>query len=111
VARPLEDWQLPDCFNVLRRRLENERDGDGTRDYIKVLRLLESATIRQVADAVAYALSIGTINGDAIQLILEHRREQPCPLFQLDGRPHLAGVHVESPDLCAYDELLVGGAA
>jgi transposase len=111
VARPLEDWQLPDCFNVLRRRLENERDGDGTREYIKVLRLLESATIRQVADAVAYALSIGTINGDAIQLILEHRREQPCPLFQLDGRPHLAGVHVESPDLCAYDELLVGGAA
>ena len=110
VARPLEDWQLPDCFNVLRRRLENERDGDGTREYIKVLRLLESATIRQVADAVAYALSIGTINGDAIQLILEHRREQPCPLFQLDGRPHLAGVHVDSPDLYAYDELLVGGA-
>ena len=109
VARPLEDWQLPDCFNVLRRRLENERDDDGTREYIKILRLLESATHRQVADAVAYALSIGTTDSDAIQLILEHRREQPCPLFQLDGRPHLAGVHVESPDLYTYDELLVGG--
>ena len=111
VARPLADWQLPDCFNVLRRRLENDRDNDGTREYIKVLRLLESATLRQVADAVAYALSIGTIDGEAIQLILEHRREQPCPLFQLDGRPRLAGVHVESPDLYAYDELLAGGAA
>ena len=110
VARPLEQWELPDCFTVLRRRMENERDDDGTREYIKVLRLLESATIRQVADAVEYALSIGTIDGDAIQLILEHRREQPCPLFQLDGRPHLAGVHVDLPDLCAYDELLVGGA-
>jgi len=65
--------------------------------------------MRQVADAVNYALSIGTIDGDAIQLILEHRREQPCPLFQLDGRPQLAGVQVESPDLYAYDELLVGG--
>jgi len=56
-------------------------------------------------------LLIGTTDSDAIQLILEHRREQPCPLFQLDGRPHLAGVHIESPDLYAYDELLAGGAA
>jgi len=29
VARPLEDWPLPDCFHVLRRRMENERDDDG----------------------------------------------------------------------------------
>jgi hypothetical protein len=111
VARPLAQWALPECFAVLRRRLENERDGDGTRAYIKVLRLLEFAPLRQVADAVTYALSIGTINGDAIRLILEHRREQPCPLFRLDGRPHLAGVHVASPDLHAYRDLLVGGAA
>jgi len=111
VARPLEDWSLPDCFNVLRRRLETERDGDGTREYIKVLRLLEWATTRQVADAVDYALSIGTVDSDAIQLILEHRRENPRPLFSLDGRPHLAAIQVESPNLGAYHELLVGGAA
>jgi transposase len=111
VARPLEQWALPECFHILRRRLENERDGAGTREYIKVLRLLESATIRQVADAVEYALGIGAIDGDAIQLILEHRRESPIELFSLDRRPHLAGIHVESPDLNAYDELLVGGVA
>jgi hypothetical protein len=28
-ARPLADWNLPECFSVLRRRLENERAGDG----------------------------------------------------------------------------------
>ncbi len=111
VARPLEQWALPDCFDVLRRRLENQRDDDGTREYIKVLRLLESTTLRQVADAVEYALTIGTIDGDAIQLILEHRRQSPVELFSLDHRPHLAGVHVESPNLRAYDQLLVGGAA
>ena len=108
VARPLEQWALPDCFNVLRRRLENRH---GIREFIKVLRLLETTTVKQLSNAVEYALLIGTTDSDAIQLILEHRREQPCPLFQLDGRPHLAGVHIESPDLYAYDELLAGGAA
>jgi hypothetical protein len=111
VARPLEQWALPECFNVLRHRLETEREDDGTREYIKVLRLLESATIRQVADAVEYALAIRTVDGDAIQLILEHRRESPVTLFSLDHRPHLAGVHVELPNLRAYEELLVGGVA
>jgi hypothetical protein len=31
-ARPLADWQLPECFNVLRRRMERTPDGvDGGR--------------------------------------------------------------------------------
>ena len=44
--RPLEGWELPVCFGVLRRRLEAEFGGPGTRQYIKVLRLLEGATSR-----------------------------------------------------------------
>jgi len=42
-AAPLEGWQLPVCFGVLRRRLEAEFGGPGTRQFIKVLRLLEWA--------------------------------------------------------------------
>jgi transposase len=97
VARPLEHWQLPDCFSVLRRRLENEWESEGTRRFIKVLRLLESASLRQLADAVEHALSIGVDDDDAIRLILEHRREQPVALFRLDDRPHLALVQVQHP--------------
>ena len=41
--RPLEGWELPVCFGVLRRRLEAEFGGPGTRQFIKVLRLLERA--------------------------------------------------------------------
>jgi hypothetical protein len=111
VARPLEQWQLPDCFSVLRRRLENEWEGEGTRRFIKVLRLLESATLRQLTDAVEHALSIGVNDDDAIRLILEHRRERPVALFRLDDRPHLALVHVQRPNLAGYRCLLVGGAA
>lgn len=111
VARPLEDWKLPECFGILRRRLENELESKGTREFIRVLRLLESTTVRELANAVEHALSIGVINHDAIRLILEHRREQPVRMFSLDGRLHLAAVRVQPPDLHAYRGLLVGGAA
>jgi len=111
VARPLEQWQLPECFAVLRRRLENEWESEGTRQFIKILRLVESATLRQLTDAVAHALSLGVEDYDAVRLILEHRREQPVALFRLDDRPHLALVRVQRPDLAGYRGLLAGGAA
>jgi transposase len=110
-ARPMEDWQLPECFGILRRRLENELAGLGTRQFIKVLRLLEWASLGQVADAVEQALAINTLSVDAIRLILQHREEKPVGLFCLDGRPHFKSVQVQTPDLQAYRCLLAGGAA
>ncbi len=110
-ARPLENWPLPECFGILRRRLENELSGLGTRQFIKVLRLLEGAGISQVADAVEQALAINTLSVDAVRLILQQRQETPVGLFCLDGRPHLKSVQVQSPDLAAYRSLLAGGAA
>lgn len=110
-ARPMENWQLPDCFGVLRRRLENELAGLGTRQFIKVLRLLEGAGVGQVADAVQQALAINTLSVDAIRLILQQREEKPVGLFCLDGHPHLKSVQVQMPDLQAYRSLLAGGAA
>jgi hypothetical protein len=56
VARPLHDWDLPGCFALLRRRLESDLGSLGTREFIKVLRLLERAS---VAGAVEVALEIG----------------------------------------------------
>jgi hypothetical protein len=106
-AKPLENWGLPECFWVLRRRLEAERESDGTREFIKVLRLLEHAEPDELGRAIDYALDIGTTEADAVRLILEHRRERPVKLFRLDGRPHLADVVVEPPHLDAYRTLLV----
>jgi len=106
-AKPLEHWDLPECFGLLRRRLEAERAGEGTREFIKVLRLLEHASPGELGKAIDYALDIGTTEADAVRLILEHRREQPVKLFRLDGRPHLADVVVERPHLMGYRSLLV----
>ena len=109
-ARPLEGWQLPRCFDILRRRLEAELDHLGTREYIKILRLLEKATIPQLADAIEQALAINALSVDAVRVILEARREQPVGLFSLDDRPQLKLVRVQPPDLGAY-RALAGGAS
>jgi transposase len=104
-ARPLEDWDLPDCFALLRRRLEASLGDSGTREYIKVLRLLERSSLRQLAEAVRVALSIGATSSDAISCILVHRTEQPVSMFSLDGHPHLKPYAIEPPDLSAYAAL------
>jgi hypothetical protein len=110
-AAPLEGWELPVCFGVLRRRLEAEFGGPGTRQFIKVLRLLERAGLGELTRAVERALELGVADADAVRLVLEHRREQPAGLFCLDGRPHLKVVAVPAPDLSAYASLAAGVAS
>jgi hypothetical protein len=105
-ARPLEGWDLPVCFGILRRRLEAEFSGPGTREFIKVLRLLESHSLSNLQQAVQQALEIGASSADAVRLILEYRDEQPVDLFCLDGRPHLKHVRVSQTSVLAYQSLL-----
>ena len=105
-ARPLENWELPECFPLLRRRLEAGDGQYGTRSYIRVLRLLEKFSLAQLTAAVEYALDIDVIDADSIRTIVEHRSEEPVKLFPLDGRPHLAHVRVEATDLSSYQALL-----
>lgn len=107
-ARPLEDWELPSCFAVLRRRQQVALKNLATREFIKVLRLLEHATLLELTAAVDYALSIGATSVDAVQLILRTQQEPSIDLFCLDGRPHLQTVQVPLPDLQAYQSLRVG---
>jgi transposase len=109
-ARPLEHWELPADFGLLRRRLEAaDATGQGTRAFIRVLRLLEKFTLTQLADAVDYALDIDVIDPESIRLILEHRADQPVDLFLLDGWPRLQLVQVRSTDVSSYQVLLEGG--
>jgi len=110
-ARPLEHWHLPDDFAILRRRFEAAWGRGGIRHYIKVLRLLERASLDDLKAAVGRALAIGANTADAVRVLLEQRREVSVPLFRLDGRPHLAGVSVPRPDLTAYQALRAGGTS
>jgi transposase len=112
-ARPMTDLNLPDCFNVLRRRLENEqrKQGDGTREFIRVLRLLEDYSMSKLEGAVEKALAMRVHSRDAIAQFLSPRASLQRSSFLLDGQKHLRRVQVDRPDLAAYRALLSGEAS
>ena len=105
-AKPLEHWNLPECFPLLRRRMEADDPKSGTRSFIRVLRLLERFSLQEVTAGVEYALDIGLSDSDSIRSVVEHRADGPVRLFSLDGRPHLACVQVETTPIAAYQALL-----
>jgi len=104
-ARPLAGWSLPDAFGHLRRRLEDADPKEGTRKYIRVLRLLESHDPAAVTAAVERALTLAVIDADGVRLLLEQAQEQPVVRFDLTGRPGLQAVRLPAPDLTAYRSL------
>ncbi len=109
-ARPLVNWNLPECFEVLRRYLERLLDrGKGTREYIRVLRLLEHRSLPQLTRAVEKALRVRGYTRDIVALYLYGAGYEMVPRFRLDGREHLCHVRVHAPDLRAYQAMLSGG--
>ena len=109
-ARPLEDWTLPECFGILRRRLEVERE-DGTKEYIRVLLLLQTHSLRILTQAVERALACRAHTRDAVAQFLIPAEPWSATTFPLDGREHLRYVRVQTTDVSAYRGLLAGGAA
>jgi hypothetical protein len=107
-ARPLAGWSLPEPFAALRRRLEEADPKGGTRQYVRVLRLLEAHDLAAVTAAVERALALAVADADAVRLLLERARERPAEGFDLTGRPQLSAVHVPRPDLAAYGALTCG---
>ncbi len=111
-ALPLADLNLPECFGDLHRLLQAkaEREGEGTREYIRVLRLLEDYSFSEVKEAVIKGLRVGACTRDAVVQFLTH--QTPChPTFRLDGRERLTLVKVAGPDISAYTDLLSPGGS
>jgi len=109
-AKPLCDWGLPECFSLLRSRLERDAQAQGTREFIRVLRLLEKHPVDKVTRAIDKALRLRRCNRDVVAQYLYPDEPFSPPTFRLDGREHLQGVCVDAPNLAAYQGLLDGGA-
>jgi transposase len=105
-AKPLQGWQLPDCFATLRRRLEEVDPEGGTRKYVQVLRLLEQQPVAVLQAAVERALRRGLVDANAIRLLVAKARAQPRQKdFDLSDRPRLSAVQVPESDLTGYAQL------
>ena len=110
-ARPMEDITLPDCFVMLRRILvsEQSKEGEGLREFIRILRLLEEYPMNMLKHAIEQSLCIGAHSRDAIMQFLSPHLSWRHTTFLLDRREHLRLVQVKDPDISVYRDLLSGG--
>ncbi len=110
-ARPMVDLNLPECFETLRRRLvvEEEKEGEGTREFIRVLRLLEDYPMSKLRKAVEKGLKIRGHSRDVIAQFLIPQFSWEQTTFMLANRQHLRLVKVAGPDITAYRALLYEG--
>ena len=66
-AAPLAGWKLPEAYANLRRLLEARMGKAGKREYVQVLRLLETFALEEVHGAIRDALRLGAIGYDAVK--------------------------------------------
>ena len=98
--------QLPDCFAHLRRLLEARVVKHAGREYIQVLRLLETFALKEVTAAVEDALRLNTISFDAVRHLLLCRIERRPPRLDLANWPHLPATQVRTTQAADYMTLL-----
>jgi transposase len=104
-AAPLQGWQLPTCYVQLRRLLE-ARLKHGGREYVQVLRLLETFRLDELTQAIEDALELGTIGFDAVKHLLLCRIEQRPPRLDMENYPHLPLAQVRTTQAADYMTLL-----
>ena len=110
-AAPLQGWDLPGEFATLRRLLEARMGKPGKREYVQVLRLLETFEMDHVHGAIRQALDLGAIGYDAVKHLVLCRIERRPPRLDLDIYPYLPKAVVETTKPASYAVLLSGVAA
>ena len=110
-AAPLQGWELPQEFARLRRLLEARMGKPGKREYVQVLRLLETFEMDHVHAAVRQALDLGAIGYDAVKHLVLCRVERRPPRLDLDCYPYLPRARVETTRPSSYMTLMSGTAA
>jgi hypothetical protein len=90
----------------LRRLLEARLGKTGKREYVQVLRLLETFRLADVHAAVREALRLGAIGYDAVKHLVLCRIERRPPKLDLRDYPYLPRVAVATTAAEDYLALL-----
>jgi len=110
-AAPLANWQLPEEFATLRRLLEARMGKPGKREFVQVLRLMETFEIADVTAAVGDALRRGAVGLDAIKHLVLCRIERRPPRLDMTVYPYLPKATVATTSARDYMGLLQGAAS
>ena len=107
-AAPLTGWELPKAFIILRRLLEARMGKGGKREFVQVLRLLETFQMTDVEAGIKSALERGTIGFDAVKHLVLCRIERRPPRLDMTVYPYLPKAHVAITSARDYMTLLSG---
>jgi hypothetical protein len=86
--------------------LEARLKKHGSREYVQVLRLLETFSIEEVTSAIEDAFHLGTIGFDAVKHLLLCRIERRPPRLDMENYPHLPLTQVRTTQATDYMTLL-----
>jgi transposase len=109
-AAPLEGWKLPETFQHLRHLLEARMGQRGKREFIQVLRLMETCPMPTVTAAVTEAIRLGAVGFDAVKQIALARAERRPLRLDLSRYPHLPKMDVRTTAAADYAVLVPGSA-
>lgn len=101
-AAPLDGWKLPEEIHKLRRLLEARMGKAGKREYVQVLRLLDTTDMDTLAAAVRDALRLGAIGYDAVKHLVLCRIEQRPARLDLELYPYLPKATVGTTSASSY---------
>lgn len=105
-AAPLKGWDLPDEFATLHRLMEARMGKKGKREYVQVLRLMETFELNDVHGAIRQALEMGAIGYDAVKHLVLCRIEKRPPKLDLSVYPYLPKANVAKTQASSYMSLL-----
>ena len=110
-AAPLAGWDLPEEFGTLRRLLESRMGRRGKREFVQVLRLMETFSLDDVHVAVRDAIRLGALSFDAVKHLVLCGIEGRPPRLDLELYPYLPRVSVSTTSATDYMTLLSGRAS
>jgi transposase len=107
-AQAFRHWTLPLVYERFRQELERRHNGDGLRQYVEVLGLLQEFTPAELTAALRRAAACQSFTVETVRfyLRLKERSEQVAPLPAYE-RWGLAGVERAPTNLSLYESLAV----
>ena len=109
-AAPLAEWDLPEDFHTLRRLMEARMLKMGRREYVQVLRLLETFGLNDLHGAIKDALRLRAVGLDVVKHLLLCRIERRPPKLDLTSYPYLPRANVEATSAASYMALMTEAA-
>lgn len=105
-AAPLANWDMPSELKELQQIMEQRNQHRGQREFIQVLRLLETTKLSELCHVIGQAFERRAVSFDAIRHLLMCRQQRSIPHLDLSTYPYLERMNIQITKPANYMGLL-----